>query len=219
MYNATNVQYNAPRRDEEVPQSDFAISRNIRFAVFYLFIACVFIQVWVIVATSNSPPTIIITAVLSVLAVAIIVWRQVFGRPTATTTPSEPTRNVALTTPSVTTRTTANVGLDPSITSTLYKYKYKPTNTTTSEGDNILQTSASTLNEDGRFLAHDLSCIICLNDYIAGDDMIRLTPCHHVYHEKCVLEWFIGHKNCPLCKQDVTASIDTDINIKAEEMV
>lgn len=41
------------------------------------------------------------------------------------------------------------------------------------------------------------TCVICLADFEADDDVARL-PCGHVFHTECVSEWLKGHGTCPL---------------------
>ncbi|KAJ8907183.1 hypothetical protein NDN08_003665 [Rhodosorus marinus] len=48
----------------------------------------------------------------------------------------------------------------------------------------------------------DRSCVICLSDYDVGD-MLRILPCQHAFHGKCVDHWLQLDKSCPLCKQDI----------------
>ncbi len=42
------------------------------------------------------------------------------------------------------------------------------------------------------------NCPICLEDYINGE-LISITKCNHVYHNKCIVEWRKVSDTCPLC--------------------
>ncbi|KAD0098659.1 hypothetical protein R6Q59_003931 [Mikania micrantha] len=45
------------------------------------------------------------------------------------------------------------------------------------------------------------SCVVCLYDFDAGDDIRRLTNCRHVFHRCCLDRWMDhNRKNCPLCR-------------------
>ncbi|KAG0800872.1 hypothetical protein G6F22_001805 [Rhizopus arrhizus] len=52
-------------------------------------------------------------------------------------------------------------------------------------------------------------CAICLEDYFQGE-MLRLLPCHHGYHAKCVDAWLLTKKGfCPICRRHVVMKFDT----------
>jgi len=47
------------------------------------------------------------------------------------------------------------------------------------------------------------SCRICFEDYRTGCK-VRLLPCKHHYHVKCIDPWLVGcKKDCPLCKRSI----------------
>ena len=50
------------------------------------------------------------------------------------------------------------------------------------------------------------TCVICLSDYSVGERLSRL-ECSHVYHNKCINEWFNTTLSCPTCRSDVTSAI------------
>ncbi|KAL4156839.1 hypothetical protein PRNP1_005865 [Phytophthora ramorum] len=51
-------------------------------------------------------------------------------------------------------------------------------------------------------------CCICLNEEDPTDDglasLVQL-PCHHHFHEDCVIDWFSASTTCPLCRRSTTS--------------
>eukprot|EP00435_Cladocopium_sp_Y103_P046926 s1358_g13.t1 len=48
-------------------------------------------------------------------------------------------------------------------------------------------------------------CCLCLEDY-GDEDMLRVLPCCHYFHQACIDKWFSANRfiprSCPLCKRD-----------------
>ena len=54
--------------------------------------------------------------------------------------------------------------------------------------------------------AHYETCCICLDDYELGDKL-RILPCDHAYHMKCIDPWLLKNKRvCPQCRKKVFAT-------------
>jgi len=50
------------------------------------------------------------------------------------------------------------------------------------------------------------TCCICLDDYLIGDKL-RILPCNHAYHMKCIDPWLLKNKRvCPQCRKKVFAA-------------
>jgi len=44
-------------------------------------------------------------------------------------------------------------------------------------------------------------CEFCLQDYVNGEDLMRL-PCMHAFHSECVAPWLRKAGTCPICQID-----------------
>lgn len=47
------------------------------------------------------------------------------------------------------------------------------------------------------------TCPICYELMQAGEDVLRLTRCSHVFHAACVIPWLRTASKCPTCRRKV----------------
>ena len=45
-------------------------------------------------------------------------------------------------------------------------------------------------------------CSVCITDYDQGDKL-RVLPCKHLFHAKCVDQWLSVNATCPLCRKSI----------------
>lgn len=56
-------------------------------------------------------------------------------------------------------------------------------------------------DEDGKPFGAE--CVICLRHW-QQEDVIKLTPCTHAFHEECIRNWMSRSKTCAVCRQDLS---------------
>lgn len=47
-------------------------------------------------------------------------------------------------------------------------------------------------------------CAVCLDHFVDGD-ALRVYPCSHQYHDKCIEPWLAQSSHCPVCRRDAVA--------------
>lgn len=52
-------------------------------------------------------------------------------------------------------------------------------------------------------------CSVCISDFEHGDQL-RVLPCKHAFHARCVDQWLQVNANCPLCRKSIFAENDDD---------
>ncbi|CAF1603859.1 unnamed protein product [Adineta ricciae] len=45
------------------------------------------------------------------------------------------------------------------------------------------------------------ACVICMSHF-KDNQRIRILPCQHEYHSKCIAKWFTMNSSCPICRRD-----------------
>jgi hypothetical protein len=57
-------------------------------------------------------------------------------------------------------------------------------------------------------------CVICCEEYIPGQTVLRIPYCGHVFHEACALPWLSQQHTCPTCRRILPTD---DINYNNEQ--
>ncbi|XP_063696360.1 RING finger protein 44 isoform X2 [Culicoides brevitarsis] len=52
------------------------------------------------------------------------------------------------------------------------------------------------------------SCVVCMCDFEARQSL-RVLPCSHEYHAKCVDKWLRSNRTCPICRGNASDYFDT----------
>ncbi|UXI19832.1 hypothetical protein NH340_JMT05775 [Sarcoptes scabiei] len=74
-------------------------------------------------------------------------------------------------------------GLNKSEIDQLPSYRYKPENS--EESDQTM-------------------CVICMYEFEAKQNL-RVLPCHHEFHVRCIDKWLKTNRTCPICRRDSSA--------------
>ena len=43
-------------------------------------------------------------------------------------------------------------------------------------------------------------CVICLSDFVAGEQIRLLPKCNHGFHVRCIDKWLTQQMTCPKCR-------------------
>ncbi|KAH9513255.1 hypothetical protein Btru_034490 [Bulinus truncatus] len=60
-------------------------------------------------------------------------------------------------------------------------------------------------SETVRSESDQTSCVVCMCDF-ESKQLLRVLPCSHEFHAKCVDKWLKTNRTCPICRQDATES-------------
>ena len=59
----------------------------------------------------------------------------------------------------------------------------------------------STIATNDIFISKQTACVICMSPFKNGQ-RIRVLPCQHEYHSKCIARWFTMNSSCPICRRE-----------------
>ena len=60
-------------------------------------------------------------------------------------------------------------------------------------------------------VGHELDvCIICFDDF-NENTIVTKTPCNHIFHKKCIENWFQWYITCPFCRSKISKSRKSDV--------
>ena len=71
---------------------------------------------------------------------------------------------------------------------------------------------------DFDFTYNDTTCAICLSHHLPGNT-VRVLPCKHIYHKRCIDPWFFQHQTCPICKDDILKAVGLPYNFRISQPV
>jgi len=59
------------------------------------------------------------------------------------------------------------------------------------------------------------SCVVCLTDMAKGEK-IKILPCTHIFHIKCIDKWLKVNKLCPICKRNIEEPVSNTTTTSSE---
>ena len=63
----------------------------------------------------------------------------------------------------------------------------------------------SVITEETKKDSNNPNCVVCLNNFNPGDEVISL-PCFHMFHKDCLISWLKKKLSCPVCKLNISLS-------------
>lgn len=48
---------------------------------------------------------------------------------------------------------------------------------------------------------NEISCAICLDEFVDGEEINEMSECSHFFHKDCLLGWLDQHDACPCCRR------------------
>jgi E3 ubiquitin-protein ligase RNF38/44 len=61
--------------------------------------------------------------------------------------------------------------------------------------------------ESKRSSMDQTSCVVCMCDF-ENRQLLRVLPCSHEFHGKCVDKWLKTNRTCPICRTDASEGLN-----------
>ncbi|KAK1629270.1 hypothetical protein QYE76_003585 [Lolium multiflorum] len=53
-------------------------------------------------------------------------------------------------------------------------------------------------------------CAVCLEDFVTGGGELRTMPCSHSFHRRCIFDWLLVNRRCPMCRFELPSRTEDD---------
>eukprot|EP00472_Partenskyella_glossopodia_P008094 CAMPEP_0197528690 /NCGR_PEP_ID=MMETSP1318-20131121/25989_1 /TAXON_ID=552666 /ORGANISM="Partenskyella glossopodia, Strain RCC365" /LENGTH=173 /DNA_ID=CAMNT_0043083879 /DNA_START=96 /DNA_END=617 /DNA_ORIENTATION=+ len=58
----------------------------------------------------------------------------------------------------------------------------------------------------GKAAGGNVQCMVCIMT-VKGRESVRILPCFHKFHKRCIDKWLATSKECPVCKINIVEAI------------
>ncbi|XP_051191252.1 uncharacterized protein [Lolium perenne] len=56
----------------------------------------------------------------------------------------------------------------------------------------------------------ELDCAVCLEEFVDDGKKLRMMPCSHSFHQRCIFDWLLRNRICPVCRFALPPQSDDD---------
>ncbi|XP_073154843.1 putative RING-H2 finger protein ATL21A [Henckelia pumila] len=82
---------------------------------------------------------------------------------------------------------------------------YSGTQTNRGLDESTIETYRKMTISENRLIpgSNDITCAICLEDYVRNDTLRFMPGCEHCFHVECIDKWLRMNRRCPICRVDL----------------
>eukprot|EP00418_Pyrodinium_bahamense_P013030 CAMPEP_0179122978 /NCGR_PEP_ID=MMETSP0796-20121207/58061_1 /TAXON_ID=73915 /ORGANISM="Pyrodinium bahamense, Strain pbaha01" /LENGTH=374 /DNA_ID=CAMNT_0020821611 /DNA_START=6 /DNA_END=1130 /DNA_ORIENTATION=+ len=66
-----------------------------------------------------------------------------------------------------------------------------------------MENGTEKITPGDEILRDQASCSVCLEEYDAASEVVRVKACGHIFHRQCLQGWLNVNRNCPICRRDL----------------